>query len=503
MSSFPNADCEELLSLVTDYCDGSISEAAGERMQTILRTSGEARSVYVQYLDLHLALRRTAKSSAGNTGLAVTEHHATPSAVAPRSALGFLSSAVALVRVSPVATTLCVALCVYGTFGLLVWQMSHLKAIPQSGEIASTFVKPRGHRPVATLVQSDNCRWQRTTINDGDLLFPGMLRLIAGRAELKFNDGARVILEGPTEFEVRSANSSFLQLGKLTARVPKQAIGFAVTTPRANVVDLGTEFGVEVSPGGETAVQVFQGAVEFAQLPLSIAKKESHSKSPVQKLRAGEAARTDGASRTIVTADFVPDKFPRQISRVAKPWRGEAIVDLSGARVTQSTLFPEGRHPPEAAIDGDPKTFSHTTHEDPASWWQVDLGRVRPVAAIVIHNEPWPRGWLRDITIRVLAEDGKTVVGRSAKLNPKNCLGGGEEDFDRGPVQLDFSFTRGNGEAPVGRFVRIERELCTLPDGRMKPSPHIANKCCLELAEVEIFELREQPVTETPPNRKR
>ena len=53
-------------------------------------------------------------------------------------------------------------------------------------------------------------------------------------------------------------------MGKLTARVPHTAAGFTVSTPAGKVVDLGTEFGVEVRPDRTMDVQVFVGAVKVS-----------------------------------------------------------------------------------------------------------------------------------------------------------------------------------------------------------------------------------------------
>ena len=72
--------------------------------------------------------------------------------------------------------------------------------------------------------------------------------------------------------------------GRLTASVPKPAHGFTVKTPVANVVDLGTEFGVAVSPTGETDVQTFQGTV-------SLASTTSPASAPASLITAGLARR--------------------------------------------------------------------------------------------------------------------------------------------------------------------------------------------------------------------
>ena len=139
--------------------------------------------------------------------------------------------------------------------------------------------------------------------------------LVSGVMEITYDTGAKVILQGPVTYQVESARSGYLSLGKLTARVEKKGSGskgertanlarsqqdrvpttslaprplsgkseirnpkseisnlsplaprpsplFSVRTPTAVVTDLGTEFGVEVDRSGTTRSHVFQGRVE-------------------------------------------------------------------------------------------------------------------------------------------------------------------------------------------------------------------------------------------------
>lgn len=118
-------------------------------------------------------------------------------------------------------------------------------------------------RAVAMLNRVVNARW-----NDSDLvprlgapLEPGRLRLDSGLAQIVFYNGARVVIEGPAEVQlVSSTEAEFIQ-GTLTAEVPPPAVGFRVTTPRLEVIDRGTRFGLKVN-GDRTALHVFEGHVE-------------------------------------------------------------------------------------------------------------------------------------------------------------------------------------------------------------------------------------------------
>ncbi len=88
------------------------------------------------------------------------------------------------------------------------------------------------------------------------------IRLKDGLAEVRFHNGAQVVLEGPVEFQVQTDQQGRLSIGRLVARCETDtAKGFVIETPNARVEDLGTEFGVAVRPGGSTVVAVLQGLV--------------------------------------------------------------------------------------------------------------------------------------------------------------------------------------------------------------------------------------------------
>lgn len=124
------------------------------------------------------------------------------------------------------------------------------------------------HRPVATLVQADNCKWAGSdlpTAADSKLGI-GKLALVEGIATLKFKSGATVTMEAPTTLEILTAMHCRLIEGTLTAEVPEPAHGFTIDTPDIKVVDLGTKFGVTTASTGNSQVRVFKGEVEIGGL---------------------------------------------------------------------------------------------------------------------------------------------------------------------------------------------------------------------------------------------
>ena len=156
------------------------------------------------------------------------------------------------------------------------------------------------------------------------------LELLSGLAEIEFNAGSRVILEGPVIFEPDSTGAGFLQLGKLTAAVPKRAAGFTIQTPIATVVDLGTEFGVEVDRSGVTEMHVFQGQIEVTSSGETATIK--------RRLTAGRGARfsANGADVLSVHADAERFRRARQMA--------SGLASTSGA-VTFLTAAPQSVAP--------------------------------------------------------------------------------------------------------------------------------------------------------------
>src|SRR5262249_4116694 len=149
----------------------------------------------------------------------------------------------------------------------------------------------------AWLVNAQDCRWMSRDQGPGREMPPGKtLRLERGLAEVAFDRGARVILQGPAGLELLSPNSARLLYGTLTARVPPSAGGFTVLSPRGKVVDLGTEFGLSVVPGGPTTVTVFKGLVEAFPLGAGNAKQKGVT------IHQDETAQIDGRTVALESA---------------------------------------------------------------------------------------------------------------------------------------------------------------------------------------------------------
>ena len=124
-------------------------------------------------------------------------------------------------------------------------------------------------RPVAVIVQAENCKWGGsdlpTAVNSH--LGAGTLALVEGIATLQFESGSKVILEGPSKFQIQDAMHCRLIEGAVTAEVPASAHGFTIDAPDLRVVDLGTRFGMTASVIGTSQVRVFEGEVDVYGMP--------------------------------------------------------------------------------------------------------------------------------------------------------------------------------------------------------------------------------------------
>jgi len=75
-------------------------------------------------------------------------------------------------------------------------------------------------------------------------------------------NGAEVVLQAPVGGRLVSTDLLQIELGRITVRCETEsAFGFRVVTPAAELIDLGTEFGVLVEPSGSSEVHVFEGVV--------------------------------------------------------------------------------------------------------------------------------------------------------------------------------------------------------------------------------------------------
>ena len=159
---------------------------------------------------------------------------------------------------------------------------------PPIVEVPGSVDKTIGVQPiVATLTSEYDAQWGGTPPLDvGVGLQAGQrLTLTQGFAEITTKHGAVAILEAPASIELLDhPNAIQLNWGKLVGLCNTEpSKGFLVRTEHADIVDIGTEFGVEIDSGGALFAHVFQGEVEVV-----VPRPDQRSTS--KQLSAGQGA---------------------------------------------------------------------------------------------------------------------------------------------------------------------------------------------------------------------
>jgi hypothetical protein len=218
---------------------------AHDALEELLLGSSEARQAYLAYMHetavLHLAAHQ-------NNGRQVEPLAALVEGAAVSGRVWQYSAAVGWAAVLALAF-------------LLVWVFQGAQPVPDTTPVAHDRPMQFGHEGVAMLTRTVEAKWAGSNESVGPVLKPGILRLLSGSVQIDFESGASVILQGPATFEIISRLRARLHRGKMHAEVPPHAKGFTVAVKDLDVVDYGTEFGLELDKEGNTEVHVIKGEV--------------------------------------------------------------------------------------------------------------------------------------------------------------------------------------------------------------------------------------------------
>ena len=182
------------------------------------------------------------------------------------------------------------------------------------------------NQEVATLTDTMNAKWANLedSMDPGTRLSTGSdeLYLKKGLVELLFDNNAKVIVEGPAQFKLLAEDRIGLRYGKAYAVVPQQAVGFSVYTENAKVIDLGTEFGIEVNSRGDTYLNVVKGQTQL------IAGEESDISSMV--VREEMAKMVSGSTYTVSNIIYDASRFVRSFDSANNDvWKRQPTIDLA------------------------------------------------------------------------------------------------------------------------------------------------------------------------------
>lgn len=300
---------EQLLELLVEYELGTLDADGVQQLQTLLKSSAAARQQFANWQTISFALRlkadcpdevEYAESAGGGGG---DTERSDGAVVSRRGSSGdrFIPGRVW----ATVATVLFLLLA-----GYLFFQ--------QFGDASTTGGRPGGSgstrndavvqnqeqmsEGVAILTRLVDVQFATGTVprEAGDAITTGRFAIESGFAQIEFFSGATVVVEGPAEMIVESSLRARVVKGRLRAMVPEVARGFTLEVDDLKIVDLGTEFGVDVQDN-RTDVQVFAGEVEIHE------PTDDPSEPTITRVRGGGAViHQQGAIRT---ADADPSGF--------------------------------------------------------------------------------------------------------------------------------------------------------------------------------------------------
>ena len=234
---------DERTTLLDALLDGDISEADFLRLEAELSVDAEVRKAYYRRLEMDLLLEE----------LAAEEVH----------------------RLAPISEPL-----LQRTSKRGLWWAGLLAAIAAGLILVVTmFAGPADQNdrpPVAQTIQKNepsatgfavlsgqsDAVWEGDPIDNGALVPQGELHLLSGLVHVELFSGVQMVIRGEAVFSIDSPMQVSMRKGSARANVPEPAHGFRLKTGAGEVVDLGTEFAVEIDEM-RSSVKVVDGEVEL------------------------------------------------------------------------------------------------------------------------------------------------------------------------------------------------------------------------------------------------
>jgi len=251
---------EEVHSLIAGYLAESLDDAQQLKLKQTIASDEAARRLYLEYMDLNASLCRQSQPADVEPSIDLL-----PPDILAALNLSTAAQPVQEKTLSPI-TTFNAQRPSHRHFAWKTkWAMVGFCGVAASC-LAFAFWGWRsaviGNAPVAS-----------TT--------PAMVREVVltkgSSTKLHIENVGHITLHGPAKFQLLGPKRARLENGRIRMRVTEESgHGFTVETPDGDIVDLGTEFGVDVTAGKNSALAVFEGAVDLkiADLATNILRSE-------------------------------------------------------------------------------------------------------------------------------------------------------------------------------------------------------------------------------------
>ena len=299
---------ETLQQSINALINGTITEAEHQWLQNRLKEDATARAIFRERMDIEAGLRTWAADGGAHQRVMADDSASKKSL---RTAWGW--------RITLIATAASI-------LAIAVWWTQR----PDRDQLnlADQLNKPTPQAPQLTApplgkwIAQAACVWQQPPSLPDELFNAGMIKLTSGAAELRFDSGTNVILEGPCELLVNTADSARLLAGTVYVNVTEVSNGFLLETPEAQIIDEGTQYAVALDSLA-TEVHVFDGSVIWTPTTADADFED--------RIATGEARRylrsEPGRSRRI---HFGQRQFVRRIDEQIREAAGGELLAYDG-----------------------------------------------------------------------------------------------------------------------------------------------------------------------------
>jgi ferric-dicitrate binding protein FerR (iron transport regulator) len=302
----------ELEQLIAAWLDGRLTETESEVLQQRLRESEESRARFLVYAELDVGLRQMAGGELNLPQLPSPDFSNEPTSVPFWSGMNLLKLATAALLLLVV--------------GMQAYQIGKRNA---DEIVATPEIKEKTISGHAMIRRMADVQWKQDSkvYREGDVVSAGLLQFNKGIAEIDFFCGATVIVDGPAQLEIESDWSLRLIEGRIRANVPPAARGFAVKVADSEVIDLGTEFVLDVSESNAW-IKVVDGEVAL--------KGGSHDG---QHLKTGEGQSLLGAGvdqdsfDDLSTLSDVQRRHDKEQNQLFEKWKSSVEKLKSDKRI--------------------------------------------------------------------------------------------------------------------------------------------------------------------------
>jgi hypothetical protein len=228
-----SSERQSLHSLLSAVVDATASEQQVAELARLLKSDVEARQFYVRYIDMHAAL------TSGQLPPSVMRSRATPWGLIVASLMA-ASLLVAWLVVPPV-------------------RRDGGRDRTEGSAVAAANVAAAGY--VATIASaSDDAILDGKAVMPGARLTPGTYLLTAGALNLRFDGGARILLEGASRFAIDSRRVMRIHEGTFVFHGDQTCESIEIVTPHSIFRNIGTRYAAVIDARREE-VHVAEGAV--------------------------------------------------------------------------------------------------------------------------------------------------------------------------------------------------------------------------------------------------